>query len=555
MKNNKDLTDIAGFVDDELLCECYERREQRKKNRKRLSMVSVTAASLAVIVAVSAILPGALSRKEPVTPAEGTATESTTAEVTTETEALYPWQDGYEGEINGSDGIGGSRVGCPEHGHSDYHSIEGSLISLVGNDAMRKWIDDNKVVGIDGLCTTHCNIKNFIDDFNISREDFDEAVDLTAAPYNIDLLYTKDAEYIDEYYKNKTFIRIKEGRRYLYSELCDAVRDHIQDKQPEIDHLTLWPHGVPELVSAYGIERNILESLIAEVSKDAETFNYDLDMLYNEDGTIKELPVYDADDTERSRRGKLNEEFCRVYEDWGDPADYPADEPEEEKVLIYGEGICTIHHMDYHNYPNLKDKYPERYEEYIDLINSTKKESGDCIFSDYQNVRSAIDFFGLTKEEAIFELGFEFAVHDVDFIMTADPGEVEEYFSDLSARQYDRNKYTNYWYINMMIRRYYSPADESKEVFSAYEAPHMILEAQIPRKELEAIIAEVRRLREPTDLYYLGYYRAFDYNLDMLYNKDGTFKELPPYEGSGPYDRSRWIYTNMLKFCGLIPIE
>ena len=546
MKNR--LTEAIGLIDEKYLNECYEKREKRKRARNKVKAASAVAACLAVVIGITAVIPQISKRNEPHTLPE------TTVGVT-EPVAKYPWQDGYTGDQHGSGGIGGTYNGCPEHGYSEYHSIEGSLISFVGKDAFRKWLDDNRVIGIDGFCSTHYNIKNLIDDFNISREDFDEVVDLTSSPYNIDLLYTKDAEYIDEYYKNKTFIRIKEGRGYFYSELCDAVRDHIMDEQPEIDHLALWPQGVPELVSAYSIERTVLESLIAKVSKDAETFNYDLDMLYNEDGTIKELPVYNADDTERSRRGKLNEAFCRVYEDWGDPADYPADEPEELPVL--GEGICTVHHRDYHNAPynGLKDEYPELYEEYSKLIESTGKDSGDCRLSEYYNVKSFIEFFGLSRDEAILRLGTNFYVHDIDFILSADGEAVNEYFSDINARAIDYHKNTNYWYVNLMLRGYYRPADESRTAFSFYTVPIMIHESRIPRDELEALLEEVKRLREPTNLYYFGYYNVYDYNLDLLYNEDGTMKDLPPFEGEGRVARDKWLSDLEAKFCGLIPIE
>lgn len=553
MKNNKDLTDIAGFVDDELLCECYERREQRKKKRKRLSMVSATAASLAVIVAVSAILPGIMNREEPTATAESSTAESTEAPVfPIEREGPYPWEDGYTGDQHGSGGMGGSSGECPEHGFTYYHSIGGGLYTLVGQENINKWRKEHEIYGIDGFCNTYINIKNFVDDFGISREDFDEAVDLTLMPYNIDLLYTKDAEYVHEYYKNKTFISIKEGRTQLYKDLCDRL---LQDRDPSIP-VSGGFYCIPQLVSHHSIDRKTLEDTISKVSGDSETFNYDLDMIYNEDGTIKELPVYDENDTVLEYRGKLNEEFCRVYEDWGDPADYPADELEEEKKPVLGEGICTVHHYDYHRLyikQAFTETYPEQYKEYLELIRSTRKEEGECILSEHDNLRAAIDFFGLSKEDVIKY--FDFAYHiDIDYIMSADPKEIEEFYTDLSARETDRYKSDNYRELALFIYSYYSLPDFT--AFGHNCVPYMVYEAKISRKELEAIITEVKRRREATNLYYCGFYNSFDYNLDLIYNTDGSFKKFPEAPGGHWNIENDVLYSEYnLKFCGLIPLE
>lgn len=546
MKNNKDLTDIAGFVDDELLCECYERREQRKKNRKRLSMVSATAASLAVIVAVSAILPGIMNREEPTATAESSTAESTEAPVfPIEREGPYPWEDGYTGDQHGSGGMGGSSGECPEHGFTYYHSIGGGLYTLVGQENINKWRKEHEIYGIDGFCNTYINIKNFVDDFGISREDFDEAVDLTLMPYNIDLLYTKDAEYVHEYYKNKTFISIKEGRTQLYKDLCDRL---LQDRDPSIP-VSGGFYCIPQLVSHHSIDRKTLEDTISKVSGDSETFNYDLDMIYNEDGTIKELPVYDENDTVLEYRGKLNEEFCRVYEDWGDPADYPADEAEDKRPVL-GEGECTIHHWIYHSIPVEVQNYPKGFSEYTDLISSTAKSSGDCRLSEYNNIRAFIDYFGLTKEYLLKYTSLANYI-DLDFLLSADPAEIEEHYRDLASREADTYKLKNYKELGSFIAGYYRSSDGTP--FKHYAVPYMVQDANISRTELEAIIAEVKKRREATNLYYCGFYNTFDYNLDFIYNEDGSFKELPEIVDTG-YKNDMYREENF-KFCGLIPIE
>lgn len=557
MADKKNITDAVGMIGEEYLNEYYERRAKRSVTRKRAKNIGTVAACLAVVIGASAVIPQIAKRNEPHKLPETTAGVAEPAEFPIKREEPYPWQDGYTGDMHGSGGMGGT-TGCPEHDHSYYHAIDGRLIDLVGQDNFDKWVKDHETYGVDGLCYTHLNIKNFIDDFGISRETFDDLIDLTHLPYNLDILFSHDAEYVDKYYKNNTFITLMERRANIFSKLEDELKLHITalpgfDKNAE--HSS---QSVPQTVITYQIDRDTLYNIMEKARIDTSklygddsliSFNYDLDMLYNEDGTTKDISVYyEADDTEYDRRQKMNEAFCRVYEDWGDPADYP--DPEETDKRVLGEGICTIHHRAYHSIPLEAQHLPDGFSEYQKLINSTQKDSGDCRLSEYNNIRAFIDYFGLSKEYLLENSSLAMSV-DPDYLLSATSEEIEEYFTDLDAREADVYKLDNYRELCSFIYGYYNAPDGSP--FEWVCVPYMVREAKISRDEFEAIIAEVKKRREATNLYYCGFYNSFDYNLDFIYNEDGSFKKLPEIKDTGYYN-DMYREANF-KFCGLIPIE
>ncbi len=555
MKNK--LTEAIGLIDEKHLNECYEKREKRKRTRNKVKPASAAAACLAVVTLVSAMIPQIAKRNEPHTLPETTVGVTEPAELPIIREEPYPWQDGYTGDMHGSGGIGGT-TGCPEHDFSYYHAIDGRLIALVGRDVFDKWVKDHETYGVEGFCDSYTNIKNFIDDFCISRETFDELIDLTSLPYNLDILFSYDAEYVDKYYKSNTFIARMERRTDIFSNLKEELKLYITALPTFDADATYSFNNVLQNVTAYQIDRDTLCNIMEKARKKTAklygddslvSFNYDLDMLYNEDGTTKDITVYyDADDTELERCQKLNEAFCRVYEDWGNPSDYP--DPEETDKRVLGEGICTVHHRAYHSIPLETQHLPDGFSEYQKIIESTKKDSGDCRLSEYNNIRAFIDYFGLSKEYLLENSSLAKFI-DPDYLLSASPAEIEEYFTDLDARETDMYKIYNYKELCSFIYGYYNAPDGSP--FEWVCVPYMVREAKISRDELEAIIAEVKRRREATNLYYCGFYNSFDYNLDFIYNEDGSFKKLPEIKHTGYYN-DMYREANF-KFCGLIPIE
>ena len=209
-----------------------------------------------------------------------------------------------------------------------------------------------------------------------------------------------------------------------------------------------------------------------------------------------------------------------------------------------------MHHKAYHSIPLETQHLPDGFSEYQKLIESTKKDSGDCRLSEYNNIRAFIDYFGLSKEYLLEHSSLAMYI-DLDYLLSASPAEIEEYFTDLDARETDMYKIYNYKELRSFIYGYYNAPDGSP--FKWVSVPYMIRDAKISRDELEAIIAEVKRRREATNLYYCGFYNSFDYNLDFIYNEDGSFKSLPEIKHTGYYN-DMYREANF-KFCGLIPIE
>ncbi len=236
-------------------------------------------------------------------------------------------------------------VDCTVH-HRDYHIIPYRLAKEIGIDECNAWairiranevkVPETEAVyystpSTDTTATTEdepfcgCpefNVRAFIDDFEVSREDFVSYGELIAlGTYDTAILYERTPEEIEEYFlyreelidltiKSQHFAFIEKSFQYDYiSELYDMI---IYDNEVGIG---IYP-SIPQIVQALDISRETLEEIIDECTAKnikiyGRSFNYeyDLSLIYNEDGSFAALPTFDGL-TDSEVAMKLDRLFC-----------------------------------------------------------------------------------------------------------------------------------------------------------------------------------------------------------------------------------------------------
>ncbi len=221
----------------------------------------------------------------------------------------------------------GKAVSCGAH-HRDYHLIPYNLVVFVGSDKSNEWAEEvrkNEVTELSDEAICGCpdfNIKAYIDEFDVSKEDFIKYADVVyLATYDTDVLYGKTPAEVAEYYiyseelidmtiKSQHFQFIERHFQYEYSsEMYDLI---VYDEE---EGRGLSP-SVPQAVQALGISKEGFESILAEcTSKNEEVYgrsynyDYDLSLIFNEDGSYATLPVYEGL-SELETITKLNRVFC-----------------------------------------------------------------------------------------------------------------------------------------------------------------------------------------------------------------------------------------------------
>lgn len=219
-------------------------------------------------------------------------------------------------------------IDCKYH-HRDYHLIPYHLIKHVGVEKSNEWAKEArksiKESAEEGECICpELNIKSYIDYFKISSDDFIAYGDMVYyATHDIDVLFGGTPEDADQYYvysdalidktiTSQHFEFIEKHFKYeYYSELSDMV---IYDDETGVG---IYP-SIPTLVQSFKIDRSAFEVILSEctdrnvsVYGRSFNFNYDLDMIYNEDGSFKELPKFDGM-SEYQCEMKLNRIFCGI---------------------------------------------------------------------------------------------------------------------------------------------------------------------------------------------------------------------------------------------------
>ena len=212
-----------------------------------------------------------------------------------------------------SDAIVGNGF-CEVH-HGQFHEIITRLTNLVGDDdAVMDWFaavaENKKTVQSDCSEYGH-DVKAFIDFFQIPRETFEKYCnDIPECIHNVDLLYSDDLEAIEDYYRDlesryktsdkrlrlyrlKSYV-IKYGKEQEnYLNKTDEEKALIESKIDKINYSNQI--SMLELIKIFEVDRAAFEELIQKEKEkffeDKNSYTYKFDMVYNEDGTLKDFEI------------------------------------------------------------------------------------------------------------------------------------------------------------------------------------------------------------------------------------------------------------------------
>ena len=128
---------------------------------------------------------------------------------------------------------GGTAICAHDSAYNDsYHTITGVLIDFVGKKEFEIWTEQKYFPPTNYCKYSNCTILNFIEYFDIKREDFEKMYYQTSCyatvDYNVNILYSGDKKEVEYYYTNLCADNIEEMKlraaiRYFKDMLIDDV--------------------------------------------------------------------------------------------------------------------------------------------------------------------------------------------------------------------------------------------------------------------------------------------------------------------------------------------
>ncbi|MBQ6789581.1 MAG: hypothetical protein IJO81_05290 [Clostridia bacterium] len=488
-------------------------------------------------------------------------------------DGTYSWYDTKAADIGGSPYI------CPE-GHycpSGFHAVPTALISSLpeyeaDNNYYEKYRYANEFYGIKFKCNNN-TVKAFIDNFNISRDHFDKYVDLVYfSDYNLDVLFS-NKETVDEFYKYVVVFNRRNDMAYNYRMTAEYIisKYNLHERKAELGWLgegildngsyMYTVSGIPELVYLLKIPQEELEGIIEAVEAENEftlRFNYDFSVIYDEDGNIRdELSILDINNSTHDeiilKSSELSEQFCRIY-DWEDPESFNDTFYEDNKSFFNSKPsyiyVCDCFCIGDLGWDIFGYYFPE--DEYDSHERSGFKDELDK-HSKFL-IKSLINKFDISEEEfnSLLKLFIDdkfsqtwiadTSYYDYDLFRYGTDDEIEAYYSSFEHRK-AHYKYSSLSTLRIFIQNHYCDSEgKSLRGNGSLALPEIIQKGEISREELIAIIEEVKRREEASQIYYGGEFCSYDYNLDVIYNEDGTFRDLSGYDKN----------TLDKMFCGVI---
>ena len=204
---------------------------------------------------------------------------------------------------------------------SSYHDLLYDYVEYVGRENFDKWLEEafkiSESINSPDCKFSYCNIYNFIKDFNIPREVFEDIYNKSVAyylrDYNIDILYCGDINKIEEYYRTgETRQEEMTKRSNEYSDKSSfisyvektygetAYEIWVQSKknyQKDIPTVLQW--SIPEIINKFNIPDEFVIEVLSEgrkvTSSDGKeyvesAYKYDIDKILDgkRDSAFKE---------------------------------------------------------------------------------------------------------------------------------------------------------------------------------------------------------------------------------------------------------------------------
>lgn len=523
---NKELLDAVSSISEKYIDEAAP--GGRRTYSGVFTRIAAVAACFCIIAGVSLSL--SYFVKEPFDHGEVTGTVTENSETTAPVETVTDDTEETKAPIGGV-------IKCTEHYYS-YHTIPGALINLVGSSEYEEWLNllnDDKTIH-EATCQNPLNIKMFIDYFDISREEYEEVCDLlTYCEVDRDVLFNSTDAEIDQYFRNVNELENQGKKRNHYLRVQDYIRMTYKDELStiEIDHII---DCIPKYVALLGIDRAELEGYIKKAADDIKndlgvcyTFDYDLDMIYGDNGEVV-LKLTDDMTT-----NELNEMFCKVGRYANSDYDFIEDtentDNNTDKPAIGGSSYCEVHYPTYHMIGSGIIEYigKERFEEWYKSI----AESGEipelpegC--NRPINIKMIIDHFDIPMDDFAESCYFPSdSAYNLNLLYNGTLEEIDEYFRDLEQFRYIPDKMGHYdqaydiiWF-NYKDKIAELDLDAEKNSIFMFSIPEVVIMLDIERSELEKIFKDA----EQKCIEYYGYCYTFDYDLDIIYGEDGNIAE------------------------------
>ncbi|MCI8590694.1 MAG: hypothetical protein HFE77_08335 [Clostridiales bacterium] len=230
-----------------------------------------------------------------------------TGEETQPTQALEPVTEPITEPSGDTQYPTGGTQFCPVHDY-DYHGWEDEWVAYAGGEEeLLKWMEQKtqqweeaKKAGAESDCYYEGqNIKAFIDYFQIPRELFEKTCnERWNSIHNIDLLYSDDLEAVEAYYRDMEKRDETRQKKSIFGFAKNAVIDNrididqIRATGTEEEIRKSFPEQISvfELVAEYDVSRAELEQYLKESAEtwiNPVTYDYQFDVVYNEDGSLK----------------------------------------------------------------------------------------------------------------------------------------------------------------------------------------------------------------------------------------------------------------------------
>ncbi|MCI8590294.1 MAG: hypothetical protein HFE77_06235 [Clostridiales bacterium] len=204
---------------------------------------------------------------------------------------------------------------CEVH-DEQYHLLSASLTDLLDQEEFQNWSKRTTEASrdIESDCPySEKNMKTFIDYFQIPRETFEEYCNSRwDSLHNIDLLYSDDMEAIEAYYrdvekrqithnKQESFHRVKTNLINKYHNIQEIIAKSDEEKtdvETEVEfHQKI---SMFRIIQLFQPDRAIIDEIIQQEKEEfywnSNHYDYQFDLVYNEDGTLKDFTI-DPDKT------------------------------------------------------------------------------------------------------------------------------------------------------------------------------------------------------------------------------------------------------------------
>lgn len=249
------------------------------------------------------------------------------------------YSDQTDRQSSNTEPTGGGEHRCEVHFYDGYHYVDTYYLrdylmaKGITDEDIDLWLEEAGKPDVSGTIdcpTAGCNIRAFVQEFAIPRNIFEEACrNMSSCWYNPDVIYSDDPNAADEFYRDLD-ARYEDSEKLInFHHLEGAVIQEFGKTEEDQLIVTFGPERVSilGLVKRFDVPRSFFEEYWAKQDKEYQEsippfmpgddpddqppepiyhYDYDLDVLYNEDGTPK---TYE-DKTEY----EIDAMFCGVEE-------------------------------------------------------------------------------------------------------------------------------------------------------------------------------------------------------------------------------------------------